>query len=223
MGKIYGDADARNVSCTVVYVDSGKAYLDAAKTNQIQTSDLKAAFEKNLIVNVSGALYETFAYTESDGIGTVKYAVIDGSTVTAAAAVSIADVKPAKKVVDVYAENPVSVLFGAPVNEVQRSLKIENGVIKGTSFNFTKSCALTDYWGAGHFMALHFSTSAVNVQTIEVGFLDGSGIQPLDSDMNGIWKLNPANMDRVFTVKTTFKDGSTNIQEFNVQGITLAS
>ena len=92
MGKIYGDADARNVSCTVVYVDSGKAYLDAAKTNQIQTSDLKAAFEKNLIVNVSGALYETFAYTESDGIGTVKYAVIDGSTVTAAAAVSIADV-----------------------------------------------------------------------------------------------------------------------------------
>lgn len=223
MGKIYGDADARNVSCTVVYVDSGKAYLDAAKTNQIQTSDLKAAFEKNLIVNVSGALYETFAYTESDGIGTVKYAVIDGSTVTAAAAVSIADVKPAKKVVDVYGENPVYDMFGAKVNEIQRSLKVENGVISGTSFNCTKSCALTDYWGTGNFMALHFATSAKNVSKIEVGFLDGSGLAQLDADMNGVWKLNPEHMDRLFTVKTTFNDGSVNVQEFNVKGITLAS
>lgn len=222
MGNIYGDANARNVSCTIVYINDGKVYLDSAHTNQIQTSDLKEAFEKNLLVDVSGVLYETLALSVTSGVATLKYITIDGSTLGVASAVSRADVKPAKKVVDVYAENPVSVFFGAPINEVQRSLKIEDGVIKGTTFNFTKSCALTDYWGTGHFMALHFSTSAVNVQTIEVGFLDGSGIQPLDSDMNGIWKLDPANMDRIFTVKTTFKDGSINVQELNVKGITLA-
>lgn len=223
MGKIYEDSNSRNVSCTVVYINDGKVYLDSAKTNQIQTSELKAAFEKNLIVDVSGTLYETLSLSVSDGIGTLKYVTIDGSTLGVASAVSKADIAPSKKIVDVYAENPVSVLFGAPVNEVQRSLKIENGVIIGTTFNFTKSCELTNYWGTGHFMALHFATSAKNVNKIEVGFLDGSGIQPLDSDMNGIWKLDPAHMDRIFTVKTTFNNGEVNVQEFNVKGITLAT
>ena len=222
MGKIYGDANTRNVSCTVVYVNDGKVYNDSAFTDQVQTSDLVAAFENNLVVNVSGALYETLGISVSEGIATLKYAVIDGSTVTAASAVSRADVKPAKKIVDVYGENPVFDIFGAKVNEIQRSLKVENGIISGTSFNLTKQCALTDYWGTGHFMVLHFATSAKKVATIEAGFPDGSGIQPLDSDMNGVWKLNSENMDRIFQVKTTFLDGSVNIQEFNVKGITLA-
>lgn len=223
MSNIFGDANAKNVSCTVIYIDDGKAYNDAAKTDQIQTSDLKAAFEKNLIVDVDGALYETFAYTESSGIGTVKYAVIEDDLVTAASAVSKADSKPGKKVVDVYAENPVSTLFGAKVNELQRGLFVDNDIIKGTSFNYTKSCDLTNYWGTGNFMALHFSTSVVGVAKIEVGFLDGSGLAELDADMNGVWKLDPANMDRIFTVKTTFKDGTTNIQELNVKGIVLGT
>lgn len=223
MGKIYGDANARNVLCTVVYINDGKVYNDAAHTDQIQTSDLKAAFEQNLLVDVSGALYETLSISISDGIGTLKYITIDGSTLGVASAVSKADVKPAKKIVDVYAENPVSNLFGANVNEIQRSLKVENGVIIGTSFNLTKSCDLTSYWGTGHFMALHFATSAKNVQKIEVGFLDGSGLSTLDSDMNGVWKLDPAHMDRIFTVKTTFNNGEVNVQEFNVKGIVLAS
>jgi hypothetical protein len=222
MGKIYGDANTRNVSCTVVYIDSGKVYNDAAHTDQIQTSDLKAAFEQNLVVDVSGALYETLAVSVSEGIATLKYVVIDGSTVTAASAVSKADIKPAKKIVDVYGENPVYDIFGAKVNELQRSLSINDNVISGTTFNCTKSCALTDYWGTGHFMVLHFSTAAKNVQKIEVGFLDGSGLSTLDSDMNGVWKLDPAHMDRIFTVKTTFNDGSVNVQEFNVKGIVLA-
>lgn len=222
MGKIYGDANTRNVSCTVVYINDGKVYNDAAFTDQIQTSDLKAAFEQNLIVDVSGALYETLAVSVSEGIATLKYVVVDGSTVTAASAVSKADVKPALKIVDVYGENPVYNIFGAKVNELQRSLSINGNIISGTTFNCTKPCALTDYWGTGHFMVLHFATAAKNVQKIEVGFLDGSGLSTLDSDMNGVWKLDPAHMDRIFTVKTTFKDGSVNIQEFNVQGIVLA-
>ena len=222
MGKIYGDANTRNVSCTVVYVNDGKVYNDSVFADQVQTSDIVSAFENNLVVNVSGALYETLGISVSEGVATLKYATIDGSTVTAASAVSRVDVKPAKKIVDVYQENPVSVLFGAKVNELQRSLFVNNNVISGTTFNYTKPCDLTSYWGTGHFMALHFSTAAKNVQKIEVGFLDGSGLATLDSDMNGVWKLNPENMDRIFTIKTTFNNGAVNIQEFNVKGITLA-
>lgn len=223
MGKVYGNADSRNVSCIVVYINDGKVYNDSAFTDQAQTSYLMAAFESNLIVNVSGALYETFAISVSEGIATLKYAVIEGSTVTAGSAVSKADVKTSKKVVDIYAENPVSTIFGAKVNELQRSLKVDNGKILGTLFNYTKACELTNYWGTGNFVVIHFSTSAVNVLKIEAGFPEGSGLSTLDNDMNGVWKITGEHPERKFVVKTTFKNGEVNEQEFDVSGLTLCS
>ena len=221
MSQIYEGANSQHVSCTVVYVNDGKVYNDAAHADQIQTSDLKAAFEQNLVVNVSGTLCETLAYSESDGVGTVSYATVDGSTVAAASAVSKVDAAPAKNIVTVKPESDTIKMFGAITGDLQRGVKVAGNKITGTLLNYTETCELTNYWGTGNFLSLRFACSAVNVKKIEVGFVGGShsGLAQLDSDMNGVWKITT--LEDPFTVKTTFNDDSVNTQLFDISGLTL--
>lgn len=221
MAKIYDDANEQHVSCTVIYVNDGKAYNDPSFEDQIQTSDLREAFKKNLVVDVSGVLYETLAYSETEGVGTITYATVDDSSVTAASAVSTVDTVKSKTIIKVKAESPTMNLFGASVGDLQRGVKIDGNVISGTLLNYTASCELTNYWGTGNFIALRFENSTPFVRKIEVGFLAGSGLSELDSDMNGVWKISSERLSNKFTVKTTFEDGRVNIQEFDVSNLNL--
>lgn len=223
MSKFYEDAKDLHVSCTVVYVDDGKVYSDADHTNQIQTSDLRNAFKQNLLVYVDGTLCETLAYSESEGIGTVSYSVVSGSSVSAESAVSKLDANPSKNVVLVKAESDTIKMFGAVTGDLQRGVKVNDNKITGTLLNYTETCDLTNYWGTGNFVSLKFECNSSSVIKIEVGFIGSghSGLSTLDADMDGVWKITDEGRSDPFIVKSTFNDGAVNVQEFDVSGLYL--
>lgn len=223
MAKIHIDANNQHVSCTVVYVNDGKVYNDANHTDQIQTSDLREAFEQNLVVDVDGTLCETLAYSESEGIGTVSYALVSDSSVSAASAVSKLDVVTSKNVVLVKPESDTIKMFGAVTGDLQRGVKVKDNKITGTLLNYTETCDLTNYWGTGNFVSLKFDCGNSSVTKIEAGFVGSghSGLSTLDADMDGVWKITDAGRSDPFIVKSTFKDGSVNVQEFDVSDLYL--
>lgn len=223
MSKFFDVANEQKVICYIVYINDGKIYNNADFTDQIQTSDLALAFKKNVVVDVDGALYTALSYSETDGVGTLGYASIDDGAITVATAVSRADIPTSKEVVDVRPEDPVNSLFGGRIAKLQ-TIKVENGKITGTLRNFTEECELTNYWGTGNFFALKFSADDMNaIEKIEVGFPEGTGLTPLDSDMNGVWKVTKESLSRKFVVKTTFKNGNVNTQVFDISGLELVS
>ena len=83
MDKIYDQAKDKNVAALVIYGKSGEsspaAYADSACTIKMTTSQLKDAFEKRAIINISGALYAPISFTVTSDIGSVTYAITSGS------------------------------------------------------------------------------------------------------------------------------------------------
>ncbi len=93
--KIYEQSKDLHVVANMIYVNAGKAYLDAAFEHQYKTSELKEVFIKGALIQVGT---DSFAipvkYTESSDIGTIAYIVPNGTTATSAdiaSAVSVAD------------------------------------------------------------------------------------------------------------------------------------
>lgn len=85
MTKIYEQSKDLHVVSTVIYAHSGKAYADADHTIQLKTSELKEAFVKGAMVQVSAnSLAYPVMYTESSGIGTIQYIKPNGTTATSA-------------------------------------------------------------------------------------------------------------------------------------------
>lgn len=96
MTKIYEHANEQHVRAIVIYAvgSDGKAYKDSAGTEQFKNSELKNAFEKGCIIDISGALYAALNYYEKSKAGTVTYVKADTSTATTAVLgtlVSVAD------------------------------------------------------------------------------------------------------------------------------------
>lgn len=94
--KIYEHANDIHVRAIVVYAvnSDGKAYKDSTGTEQFKNSELKNAFEKGCVINISGALYIPVNYYEKTKVGTITYVKADTSTATTAVLgtlVSVAD------------------------------------------------------------------------------------------------------------------------------------
>lgn len=110
-------------------------------------------------------------------------------------------------------------MFGTPVSDLQEDIEVSKGKITGT-LKYLSEGDLVDAWGAGHFLALKFGEVPEGV-TVSAG-LDpskGSGLVPLDEDMNGAWKIT-GNHAQKFKVVAT--DGTnTETQTFSLSGLTL--
>ena len=87
MDRIYDQAKDKNVAAILIYVKSGetKAYADSACTIQFKTSELADAFYKRALIKSGNDYYAPTAFTVSNKIGSVSYAVTtaaDSSTKT---------------------------------------------------------------------------------------------------------------------------------------------
>lgn len=71
MDKIFNDAKDKNVAKVIVYVDSSKAYVDAAHKTQMTTSQLKDAFLKGCVLEIENGYAMPIAFTVTGKIGTV--------------------------------------------------------------------------------------------------------------------------------------------------------
>ena len=74
---------------------------------------------------------------------------------------------------------------------MQTSIAVANGAITGTLKYLSSGQLVTD-WGAGNFMALKFTESDDSVTAVYAGLNPSvsSGIQKLDSDMDGVFKVS---------------------------------
>lgn len=73
---------------------------------------------------------------------------------------------------------------------MQTSIAVADGAITGTLKYLSSGQLVTD-WGAGNFMALKFTESDDSVTAVYAGLNPSvsSGIQKLDSDMDGVFKV----------------------------------
>ena len=92
MEKIYDQAKDKNVAAIVIYgKDSdGKAYHDAAGTEQYKTSELQDAFIKRAVVKIGNDYFIPISFTIASNVGTVTYAKVGSTAGTAATATLVA-------------------------------------------------------------------------------------------------------------------------------------
>lgn len=93
MERIYNDAKDKNVAKIVIFVNTNKAYVDAAHKVQFKTSELKDAFMKGCVLQTAeGAYAIPTNYTETSKVGTVSaiMAAATGDTVTVTRAAAVA-------------------------------------------------------------------------------------------------------------------------------------
>lgn len=98
---------------------------------------------------------------------------------------------------------------------MQSSVSVGDGKITGTLTKLTGHNAITDVWGEGWFCALKFSnfSSGLTYADVKVGLLpsQGSGFVSLDSDCNGIFKVDENDAAQKF-VLIQEKDGERLVQ-----------
>lgn len=90
MDMIFMDAKDKNVAKVIIYVDSSKAYVDADHTTQMKTSQLKDAFLKGAILEITNGYAVPLFYTETAKVGTVSG--VSGMTASANTLVTAAAV-----------------------------------------------------------------------------------------------------------------------------------
>ena len=95
MDKIFDQAKDKNVAAIMIYGkgSDGKAYVDAAGTTQMKTSELKDAFLKRTVICSDTNYFVPVAFSVAKDIGTVTYAKAGSGAGSAATAtlVSVAD------------------------------------------------------------------------------------------------------------------------------------
>lgn len=92
MEKIYDQAKDKNVAAIVIYGkgSDGKAYHDAAGTEQYKTSELQDAFIKRAVVKIGNDYFIPISFTIASNVGTVTYAKVGSTAGTAATATLVA-------------------------------------------------------------------------------------------------------------------------------------
>lgn len=93
MEKLFDDAKDKNVSAVYVYGKSNdtKAYVDAAGTKQLKSSELKEAFLKRALIVIGDEIFDPVKLTVSEGIAKVWYVTLDNTTTTMVGLVAVAD------------------------------------------------------------------------------------------------------------------------------------
>lgn len=84
--KIYEHANEQHIRAIVIYAvgSDGKAYKDSKGTEQFKNSELKNAFIKGCVIDISGVLYTALNYYEKNKVGTITYVKADTTTATTA-------------------------------------------------------------------------------------------------------------------------------------------
>lgn len=123
----------------------------------------------------------------------------------------------------VAAEDGGSEIWGHTISDLQSDITVADNAITGT-LKYVDSGTLAHDWGAGYFIALAFSSSNDEIDTIKVGLKPSvsSGLVELDSDMNGIFKITNKNQQK-FVVESHLTDGSVYTELYDLSGLTLAS
>ena len=107
------------------------------------------------------------------------------------------------------------------MSSLQSDLAVSNGAITGTLHEVT-SGALARDWGPGYFMALGFEDNDDGAATIYAGMnpSQGSGLLPLDEDMDGVFKVTDKDSQ---TFRTLTTDGlcNTRVTDYDLSGLTL--
>ena len=111
--------------------------------------------------------------------------------------------------------------WGTKVSDMQTSVAVANGAITGTLKKLTSGQLVTD-WGEGYFLSLKFTKNNAKITDIKVG-LDwsaGSGMQSLDPDMLGVFKITNKDAQKFVMICT---DGEVSFkQSFDLSGLTLS-
>ena len=111
--------------------------------------------------------------------------------------------------------------WGTKVSDMQTSVAVANGAITGTLKKLTSGQLVTD-WGEGYFLSLKFTKNNAKITDIKVG-LDpsvSSGMQSLDPDMLGVWKITDKNAQKFVVIST---DGEVSFkQTYDLSGLTLS-
>lgn len=106
---------------------------------------------------------------------------------------------------------------------MQQDLAVANNAITGTLKYLSSGQLVTD-WGAGNFMALNFADIDSDASYVLVG-LDpsvSSGLQKLDSDHDGVFKVTNKATQKLIVQQWT-ADGLFKQQTFDLSGLTLAT
>lgn len=107
---------------------------------------------------------------------------------------------------------------------MQDSVSVSGNAITGTLIKLTSGQLVND-WGEGYFLALKFSdfTDGLTYADVKVGLAptEGAGMQTLDGDMNGVFKITDKNNQKLAVLQE--KDGVGRLIEFyDLSGLTLA-
>lgn len=112
--------------------------------------------------------------------------------------------------------------WGTKTSQMQSSVVVADGAITGTLTKLTSGQLVTD-WGEGYFLSLAFTKNNAKITDVKVG-LDwsaGSGMQSLDADMLGVWKITDKDTQKFVMIVT---DGEVSYkQTFDLSGLTLAT
>jgi hypothetical protein len=102
---------------------------------------------------------------------------------------------------------------------MQSSVSVGDGKITGTLTKLTGHNAITDVWGEGWFCALKFSnfSSGLTYADVKVGLLPSqkTGFVSLDSDCNGIFKVNENDLNQKF-ILIQEKNGDRLVQVYDL-------
>lgn len=99
-------------------------------------------------------------------------------------------------------------------------MAVANGAITGKLKKLESGQLVTD-WGEGYFMALKFANEDISYSGIMVGLYpsEGVGMLPLDSDMDGVFKVTDKDTQMLKVVTT---DGThTQTDLYDLSGLTL--
>jgi len=107
------------------------------------------------------------------------------------------------------------------VSSLQTSVAVADNAITGTLHKVT-SGALARDWGEGYFMALGFTDNDDGAGEITVGMWpsQGTGLLPLDEDMDGVFKVTDKDAQKF---RTQVSDGvsNTRVTDYDLSGLTL--
>ena len=110
--------------------------------------------------------------------------------------------------------------WGTKTKDMQTSIAVADGAITGTLKKLTSGQLVTD-WGEGYFLSLAFTKNNAKADDIKVG-LDwsaGTGMQSLDIDMLGVWKISDKDTQKLVVV---CYDGDISYkQTYDLSGLTL--
>ena len=103
---------------------------------------------------------------------------------------------------------------------MQTSIAVNNGAITGTLKYLSSGQLVTD-WGAGNFIALEFEESDDDVEKVLVGLSPtmGAGILPLDSDMDGVFKVTNKATQKLVVIEV--RDGFACPSVYTLSGLTV--